>query len=49
MGNEQIPGSFAFDDVMVMGGTEHFDQAERIAKTLQFDDIMNIQFTSVNS
>ena len=49
MGKEQHPGSFALDDVMDLGKAEHFDLAEGISKRLQFDDIMNIQFTSVNS
>ena len=32
MGDEQHPGSFAFNDVMAMGGTEHFDIAETRVK-----------------
>ena len=46
---EQHPGSFLFSDVLDMGRSEHYDVIEECKKTLQFDDVMNIQFTSVST
>eukprot|EP00057_Strongylocentrotus_purpuratus_P027013 XP_011681487.1 PREDICTED: acyl-CoA synthetase family member 2, mitochondrial-like [Strongylocentrotus purpuratus] len=41
-----LPGAYDIDDVMDMGRTEHYDVIDRCRKSLQFDDIINIQFTS---
>lgn len=46
VGNDAYPGSFASDDVFDMGTTEHYQAVEQFKKTLQFDDPINIQFTS---
>jgi fatty-acyl-CoA synthase len=39
-------GFFRFDDVAAMGGDRHRARLGDLAKTLQFDDAINIQFTS---
>nr|XP_054754259.1 medium-chain acyl-CoA ligase ACSF2, mitochondrial-like [Lytechinus pictus] len=49
MGEEPHPGTFLFGDVMDMGGSEEHDVIDRCRKTLQFDDVANIQFTSVTT
>jgi fatty-acyl-CoA synthase len=41
-----LPGSFAFADVMARGGAEEKARLIGLADTLQFDDPVNIQFTS---
>nr|XP_054754236.1 medium-chain acyl-CoA ligase ACSF2, mitochondrial-like [Lytechinus pictus] len=46
MGEEHHPGTFLFGDVMDMGGSEEHDVIDRCRKSLQFDDVANIQFTS---
>ncbi|XP_030836958.1 medium-chain acyl-CoA ligase ACSF2, mitochondrial-like [Strongylocentrotus purpuratus] len=46
MGNDQHPGSLVFNDVIDMGREEHYDIIEQRKKSVQFDDIINIQFTS---
>ena len=46
IGAHELPGSFAFDDVAARGGADERDRLLRLAGTLQFDDPVNIQFTS---
>jgi len=46
LGDEQSPGMFNLDQVMRMGGTESAEKLERLSQVLQFDDAINIQFTS---
>jgi fatty-acyl-CoA synthase len=40
------PGTIPFDEVARMGGERHRDQLIALGETLQFDDPVNIQFTS---
>jgi fatty-acyl-CoA synthase len=46
IGAHSLPGSFAFDDLMARGGAEERARLTRLAGLLQFDDPVNIQFTS---
>jgi fatty-acyl-CoA synthase len=46
IGGPKCPGSIAFEDVTRMGSARHRDQLAELAGTLQFDDAVNIQFTS---
>ena len=46
IGGPKSPGTIAFEDVAQMGGARHREQLAALAKTLQFDDPVNIQFTS---
>ncbi|MBV8738150.1 MAG: AMP-binding protein [Alphaproteobacteria bacterium] len=46
IGNEAVPGALRFDDVYGLGGTAERDRLAALAGTLQFDDPINIQFTS---
>jgi fatty-acyl-CoA synthase len=46
VGGPKAPGTLAFDDVAGMGGARHRDALAIFAKALQFDDAVNIQFTS---
>jgi fatty-acyl-CoA synthase len=46
IGADERPGMFRFDDVMDAGGEWHVRQLRELAGTLQFDDAINIQFTS---
>ncbi len=46
IGTHSLPGSFAFDDVMARGGAAERARLIRLAGLLQFDDPVNIQFTS---
>jgi fatty-acyl-CoA synthase len=46
IGGPKSPGTVAFEDVTRMGGPRHREQLAELAKTLQFDDAVNIQFTS---
>lgn len=39
-------GAFGFDEVLKMGGSADVEKLDMLAKTLQFDDPINIQFTS---
>ncbi|HKW53884.1 MAG TPA: AMP-binding protein, partial [Stellaceae bacterium] len=39
-------GFFRFDDILAMGGERHRARLAELAPTLQFDDPINIQFTS---
>jgi fatty-acyl-CoA synthase len=44
--SDKTPGMLNFDEVMEAAGPADLEQLERIAATLQFDDAINIQFTS---
>jgi fatty-acyl-CoA synthase len=46
IGALSLPGSFAFDDVMARGGGDERARLIHLAGILQFDDPVNIQFTS---
>jgi fatty-acyl-CoA synthase len=46
IGAQSLPGSFAFDEVMACGGADQRARLIRLADILQFDDPVNIQFTS---
>jgi fatty-acyl-CoA synthase len=46
IGGPVCPGTIAFEDVMRMGGARHREALAALAGTLQFDDPINIQFTS---
>ncbi|WP_291617425.1 AMP-binding protein [Bradyrhizobium sp.] len=46
IGGPLCPGALAFDEVAGMGGARHRDQLAALGKALQFDDPVNIQFTS---
>jgi fatty-acyl-CoA synthase len=46
IGADAQRGFFRFDDVLAMGGERHRTQLAEIAPRLQFDDAINIQFTS---
>jgi fatty-acyl-CoA synthase len=46
IGSPKCPGTLAFEDVTKMGGARHREQLAELAATLQFDDAVNIQFTS---
>ena len=40
-------GTFSFNEVMNLGGQSEKEDLDSIQRTLQFDDAINIQFTSV--
>jgi len=46
LGAERSPGMLNFDDIPRMAEAEHHAALEVLAPTLQFDDPINIQFTS---
>ena len=46
VGGPLCPGTIPFDEVARMGGERHRDQLATLGETLQFDDPVNIQFTS---
>ena len=46
VGGPISPGAIAFEEVTRMGGAHHRDALATLTKTLQFDDAVNIQFTS---
>jgi fatty-acyl-CoA synthase len=46
IGAEETPGFFRFDDVAETGRERHFEALAALAPKLQFDDAINIQFTS---
>ena len=46
IGDTDTRGVWSFDEVMAMSGKVAADAADNIAKGLQFDDPINIQFTS---
>jgi fatty-acyl-CoA synthase len=46
IGGPKSPGTIAFEEVSQMGSARHREQLAELAATLQFDDAINIQFTS---
>ncbi|HYM31679.1 MAG TPA: AMP-binding protein [Candidatus Cybelea sp.] len=46
IGGGTVPGTFAFDDVLAKGGVREHARLQDLSHTLQFDDPINIQFTS---
>ncbi len=46
IGKQRTPGAFAFDQVYAMGEETQRARLDDLAQTLQFDDPINIQFTS---
>ncbi len=46
VGGPIFPGTLPFEEVARMGGARHRDTLATLAKALQFDDPVNIQFTS---
>ena len=46
IGGPACPGTIPFEEVARMGGARHRDALATLAETLQFDDPVNIQFTS---
>jgi fatty-acyl-CoA synthase len=46
IGGGETPGYFRFDDVLDMGGDRHRKMLTELQPKLQFDDAINIQFTS---
>jgi fatty-acyl-CoA synthase len=46
IGGPQIPGTIAFDDVSALGGAAERDQLRLSSRELQFDEAINVQFTS---
>jgi fatty-acyl-CoA synthase len=46
IGGPLSPGTIPFDEVASMGGDRHRDQLAALGNSLQFDDAVNIQFTS---
>src|SRR5204863_3544076 len=46
IGGPPSPGTIAFEDVTKMGGARHRETLAELAKSLQIDDAVNIQFTS---
>src|SRR5437868_15138964 len=46
IGGPKAPGTIAFEDVAGMGRDRHREQLAALATELQFDDPINIQFTS---
>jgi fatty-acyl-CoA synthase len=46
IGNDDRPGMFSFGDLMNAGGEQHVRRLHEIQAKLQFDDPINIQFTS---
>ncbi|MGI9382072.1 MAG: AMP-binding protein [Methyloligellaceae bacterium] len=46
LGEEKSPGMLNYGDVPARAGKEHRERLSRLATTLQFDDPINIQFTS---
>ncbi|WP_063996978.1 AMP-binding protein [Bradyrhizobium sp.] len=46
IGGPACPGTIPFEEVAGMGGTLHSEQLATLGASLQFDDAVNIQFTS---
>jgi fatty-acyl-CoA synthase len=46
VGGPLCPGTIPFDEVPHMGGERHREQIKALGESLQFDDAVNIQFTS---
>ena len=48
MGEGDYPGTFSFDDVSSMSSPAIVGQVHDIMTSLSFDDLINVQFTSVS-
>ena len=48
LGKEKFRGAFKFDDILEAAGPAEVKAILDIQDTLQFDDPINIQFTSVS-
>lgn len=48
MGTESFPGAFSFSDVKQIGTSADVAQVHNISRSLDFDEPINIQFTSVS-
>jgi fatty-acyl-CoA synthase len=46
IGGPAFPGTIPFEEVATIGGAQHRDKLAALGKSLQFDDPVNIQFTS---
>lgn len=46
LGRQRMPGMFNFADLMAAPSAEEKAGLQRLGETLQFDDVINIQFTS---
>jgi fatty-acyl-CoA synthase len=46
LGDAWHPGTLRFNDILSRGGTEQTERIAELASQLQFDDAINIQFTS---
>ncbi|MBS29199.1 MAG: AMP-binding protein [Alphaproteobacteria bacterium] len=46
IGEDAVPGMYGFDDVLAMGAEAGHAAVEALGPSLQFDDAINIQFTS---
>jgi fatty-acyl-CoA synthase len=46
IGSKTIPGWYNFEEIADIAGDEHRKRIDELAATLQFDDPINIQFTS---
>ena len=46
IGGPQVPGTIAFDEVSARGGAAERAALQSVRRQLQFDDAINIQFTS---
>jgi fatty-acyl-CoA synthase len=46
IGAEETPGMYRFADIPALAGDEHREHLARLAGELQFDDPINVQFTS---
>ncbi|XP_070550868.1 medium-chain acyl-CoA ligase ACSF2, mitochondrial-like [Ptychodera flava] len=46
LGEGHFPGTYMFDDILDAPSNEHFVEVEELQDELQFDDPINIQFTS---
>ncbi|SDR47654.1 fatty-acyl-CoA synthase [Rhizobiales bacterium GAS113] len=46
LGSEKTPGMLNFDEIAPLASARHADELTRLARVLQFDDPINIQFTS---
>lgn len=48
MGKGDYPGAFSFDDVASMSSPAIVGQVHNTMSSLCFDDLINVQFTSVS-
>ena len=49
LGEEKFPGTYSFPEVLDMGDHAHMRTVLEMQDKLQFDDPINIQFTSVST